>query len=171
MKDCIHSTGILAADMAVENVILDLHWKRCEIEGDDIRRRVLQDTLEKCGRGNAETIYAYLCSHEKERNILLSYAWMFRQDRHDIWGADKRKTTAGSKIWNSSGKRLKRIRNWMQRAMRRQEDWNRVHSPVSSHCQKESEKTTLSSCRSSWSIRKNCKPIQIPLIISTTPMD
>ena len=45
----------LAADMAVENVILSLDWKRCEIDGDDIRRRVLQETLDKCGRGNAET--------------------------------------------------------------------------------------------------------------------
>lgn len=82
----------LAADMAVENVILSLDWKRCEIDGDDIRRRVLQETLDKCGRGNAETIYAYLCSHEKERNVLLRYAWLFRQDRHDIWGADQKKT-------------------------------------------------------------------------------
>lgn len=80
----------LAADMAVENVILDLHWKHCEIEGDDIRRRVLRDTIEKCGRGNAETIYAYLCSHEKERDTLRRYAWMFRQDRHDIWGKQKK---------------------------------------------------------------------------------
>jgi predicted metal-dependent peptidase len=75
----------LAADMAAENVILNFHWKRCEIDGDDVRRRVLNQTLEKCGRGNAETIYAYLCDHEKERNELLRYAFMFRQDRHDIW--------------------------------------------------------------------------------------
>lgn len=82
----------LAADMAAEKVILDLHWKRCEIDGDDVRRRILHDTLTKCGRGNAETIYAYLCAHEKERNELLRYGWLFRQDRHDIWGSDKKKT-------------------------------------------------------------------------------
>ena len=76
----------LAADMAAENVILNLHWKKCELDGDDIRRRVLNETIEKCGRGNAETIYDYLCTHEKERNTLLRYAFMFRQDRHDLWG-------------------------------------------------------------------------------------
>lgn len=80
----------LAADMAAENVILDLHWKKCELDGDDIRRRVLNETIEKCGRGNAETIYDYLCTHEKERNGLRRYAFLFRQDRHDIWRETKK---------------------------------------------------------------------------------
>jgi len=123
----------LAADMAVENVILSLDWKRCEIDGDDIRRRVLQETLDKCGRGNAETIYAYLCSHEKERNVLLRYAWMFRQDRHDIWVRIKRRHCRIRRIWNSSGTTSRRIRNLMRKAMRRLEEWSRGHFPVSSH--------------------------------------
>lgn len=82
----------LAADMAVENVILNLNWDRSAIEGDDVRRRVLNETIDQCGRANAETIYAYLCDHEKERNTLLRYGWMFRQDRHDLWGSDEKET-------------------------------------------------------------------------------
>jgi len=80
----------LAADMAAENVILDLHWKKCELDGDDIRRRVLNETIEKCGRGNAETIYDYLCMHAKERNVLLQYTFLFRQDCHDLWRNTKK---------------------------------------------------------------------------------
>ena len=80
----------LAADIAAENVILSLDWPRCEIDGDDIRRQYLAKTIDVCGKGNAETIYAYLCTHEKERDEMLRRAFMFRQDRHDVWAQDQK---------------------------------------------------------------------------------
>lgn len=80
----------LAADLAVENVILQLHYKKAETQGDDMRRSMLEELGEKT-KLNADAIYVYLLEHPKEKRRWLGYASLFRRDMHVLWGEAQKK--------------------------------------------------------------------------------
>ncbi len=75
----------LAADMAVEKVILDMKVPETMLPDDDERRRELEKVKTLTGELTAEYIYHYLCSHEEHAGELLQYAPMFFCDQHRFW--------------------------------------------------------------------------------------
>ncbi len=75
----------LAADLAVEKVILDMKIPETMLPDDDARRRVLEQVKSLTGELTAEYIYKYLCTHEPDAGEILQHAHLFFRDQHRFW--------------------------------------------------------------------------------------
>jgi predicted metal-dependent peptidase len=95
----------LSADMAAEHLVLSLGWEKAEVDGDPVRRRKLEEIFAKTGgKTNADAVYIYLRDHPEALKEARRYAWLFRQDRHDLWGTPE-KTEKQSRMEEQRGDR------------------------------------------------------------------
>ena len=75
----------LSTDIAAESIILDLNLDALKVHGDERRINLLSDLFPTTMYRNAESIYAYLQKHPDIRDKAMENAWLFQQDRHDLW--------------------------------------------------------------------------------------
>lgn len=78
----------LAADIAVENVMIELNWDFLKTEGDRERVRVIEELKSRAGRITAESLYHYFYLHPRETETLLRDAGLFRRDVHAFWNPE-----------------------------------------------------------------------------------
>lgn len=96
----------LAADIAVENVILDIRLTGAALKEDEDMRRKLRVLGEDIGPLTAERIYRYLrrnpiTSSEKEELMRL-----FKRDVHDLW-TPKEELAVSVEQWKKLSERIK----------------------------------------------------------------
>lgn len=96
----------LAADIAVENVILDMQLAGAAVEEDEDRRRKLRILQEDAGALTAERIYRYLRLNppsEREREELIH---LFYRDSHALWKPAE-ELVVTMEQWKKLGERIK----------------------------------------------------------------
>ena len=74
-----------AADLAVENVMIELNWDLLRTEGDRERVRVIEELKTRVGKITAENLYHYFYMNPRETETLLRDAELFRRDVHRFW--------------------------------------------------------------------------------------
>jgi predicted metal-dependent peptidase len=75
----------LAADIAVEAVILDLQEPTLELENDEEARRKLKVLREDAGALTAEKLYRYFRKNPLSQRSRNEYRRLFYRDAHDLW--------------------------------------------------------------------------------------
>lgn len=78
----------LAADLAVENTILEMNLKDVLLPDDKSRRQILAQIRAKAGRLTAENLYHYFFLHTDEADVWIRQAHLFQQDIHTFWILD-----------------------------------------------------------------------------------
>lgn len=98
----------LSTDIAVESLILDLNLPELQIPQDERRRNFLSDTFPHREYKSAESVYAFLQEHSDICQEVLASAWLFQQDRHDLWygSKDAKAQETDLKNWESRRKEL-----------------------------------------------------------------
>ncbi|MBR2189254.1 MAG: hypothetical protein IJ860_07605, partial [Eubacterium sp.] len=74
-----------AADLAVENVILELNWDVVRTDGDRQRIDFLEELRQRAGKITAENLYHYFYLNPRVTEMLLREAPMFHRDIHRFW--------------------------------------------------------------------------------------
>ena len=74
-----------AADLAVENVILELNWDVLRTEGDRQRIDFIEELKSRAGKITAENLYHYFYMHPRVTEMLLRDAPVFHRDLHSFW--------------------------------------------------------------------------------------
>jgi predicted metal-dependent peptidase len=74
-----------AADIAVENVMLEMNWNFLGTKGDSERIRVIEELKLRAGRITAENLYHYFYLHPRETEALLRHSALFHRDVHKFW--------------------------------------------------------------------------------------
>ena len=92
----------LAADIAVENVILGLNLPCMEMEDDDEKRRVIAKLKEKAPVFTAQKLYHVLSGMERDEIRLLSPLFCF--DRHEGWYNIRNTTGSREKLFGDETK-------------------------------------------------------------------
>ncbi len=75
----------LAADMAVEHVIMNLGMKELASDSDPEKKKVLREIEIETGKITAEKIYHLLISDEDRAYDMLKLKGLFVADTHDFW--------------------------------------------------------------------------------------
>lgn len=78
----------LAADLSVEQVILNLNRPESIIRDDNERKIILDEVKRHVKSMNAEEIYFWLKNHKEEAGTVIRHAELFRQDLHVFWMSD-----------------------------------------------------------------------------------
>ena len=74
-----------AADVAVENIMIDLKWKGMELPQDLERREYIAKISSKLSHPTAENIYSYYMRHPGEWKEDKRLAALFDEDDHQMW--------------------------------------------------------------------------------------
>ena len=77
-----------AADLAVEQTILEMGMKEVLLPDDKSRRQILAQIKTKAGRLTAENLYHYFFLNPEEAERLMDQAFLFKQDLHGFWILD-----------------------------------------------------------------------------------
>ena len=80
----------LAADLAVENVILELGLPGATLEGDALLARKLEGLKAKAGGLTAERLYRYFDAHSLPGEEEKALRQLFSRDAHSLWTAGER---------------------------------------------------------------------------------
>lgn len=75
----------IAADIAVENVILEMNLHFLKISRDTERKAAAVSLKEKCGALTAEKIYRYLVKTRPDEEALSEWNYLFHRDEHIFW--------------------------------------------------------------------------------------
>jgi predicted metal-dependent peptidase len=78
-----------AADIAVENVMLELNWDFLRTEGDRERIRFIEELKLRAGKITAENLYHYFYMNPRETENLLGSAPLFVRDVHRFWAPEE----------------------------------------------------------------------------------
>ncbi len=75
----------IAADIAVENVMLEMDLRFLKLHRDAERRAEILTLREKCGALTAERIYRYFRKEKPEEEYLAGLRLLFHRDEHIFW--------------------------------------------------------------------------------------
>lgn len=75
----------IAADIAVENVMLEMDLHFLKLHRDTERKAEIRAFREKCGALTAERIYRYLRREKPEEECLAGWKLLFHRDEHIFW--------------------------------------------------------------------------------------
>lgn len=75
----------LAADIAVENTILEMGLPFCKMSGDMEAQEVLQELKLEIGALTAERIYHYYRKRPLYEEEKAELRWLFKRDSHELW--------------------------------------------------------------------------------------
>ena len=75
----------VAADIAVENVMLEMDLRFLKLHRDTERRAEALEVKERCGGLTAEKIYRYLLKTRPEEERLAGWQILFHRDEHIFW--------------------------------------------------------------------------------------
>lgn len=96
----------LAADMAVENAVLELELSSMQTLCDEKRREVLSEWKNRVGAFTAERIYKKLLENPLESEDLASLKNLFFRDEHEMWvGQETLEIT--TEQWKKISERIK----------------------------------------------------------------
>lgn len=96
----------VAVDMAVENVVLNLHISGLETIGDAERGAVLAAWKERAGALTADRIYRKLREDRPGISALLELGNLFQRDVHEGWGPAETLEITGAQ-WKKISERIK----------------------------------------------------------------
>ena len=96
----------IAADMAVENAILELGLSGIEVPHDDKRRAILEEWRTREGALTAERIYKRLIEYPLEPEELASLRSLFFRDEHSAWG-ERETLEITTEQWKKISERIK----------------------------------------------------------------
>ena len=96
----------LAADLAVENVILELGLSGAALEGDALLARKLEGLKEKAGGLTAERLYRYFDAHSLPGEEEKALRQLFFRDAHSLWTPGERLEMT-QKQWEKIGRLAK----------------------------------------------------------------
>ena len=98
----------IAADMAVENAILELGLNGMDTKRDDTRRSELAAWKSKVGVITAERVYRKLRDDRLDHEDQSSLGILFRRDAHDVWMAQESETLElTQEQWKKISERVK----------------------------------------------------------------
>lgn len=80
-----HKYWDIAADIAVENVMLEMNLHFLKLHRDAERKAKLRPLLEKCGALTAEKLYRYFVKEEPDEEELAEWMLLFHRDEHIFW--------------------------------------------------------------------------------------
>lgn len=75
----------IAADIAVENVMLEMDLHFLKLHKDAERKAQAAALKEKCGSLTAEKIYRYLCKEQPDEETIAGWKLLFHRDEHIFW--------------------------------------------------------------------------------------
>ena len=96
----------LAADLAVENVILELGLSGAALEGDALLARKLEGLKAKAGGLTAERLYRYFDAHSLPGEEEKALRQLFFRDAHSLWTPGERLEMT-QKQWEKIGRLAK----------------------------------------------------------------
>lgn len=96
----------IAADMAVENAILELGLSGMETSYDEKRREVLNEWKNRAGVLTAERIYKKLLENPLDSDDLASLKSLFFRDRHETW-VEQETLEITTEQWKKISERIK----------------------------------------------------------------
>lgn len=96
----------IAADMAVENAILELELGSMETSQDEKRREVLNEWKNRAGALTAERIYKKLLENSLDSDDLASLKSLFFRDRHEAW-VEQETLEITTEQWKKISERIK----------------------------------------------------------------
>lgn len=115
----------LAADIAVENVILDMKLPGVTLETDEAAARKLKVLQEDIGSLTAERIYRYLRHNPLTSGEESEFKELFYRDAHSLWNPTEQRTTEQLEItqeqWKKISERVKADLKSFSRAGKRAE--------------------------------------------------
>lgn len=115
----------LAADIAVENVILDMKLPGVTLETDEAAARKLKILQEDIGSLTAERIYRYLRHNPLTPGEESEFRELFVRDAHSLWNPAEQRTTEQLEItqeqWKKISERVKADLKSFSRAGKRAE--------------------------------------------------
>lgn len=93
----------LCTDIAVESMIMDLDLPVLKNDSDEQRMNFLTGSLSELPLFNARAVYDFFQKHPDTYDNVLKKAWMFQQDRHDLWYSPQKVRTIekDSRKWKS----------------------------------------------------------------------
>lgn len=98
----------IAADMAVENAILELGLNGMDTKRDDKRRQEIAEWKSKVGVITAERVYRKLRDDRLDHEDQSSLGILFRRDAHDVWLAQESETLEiTQEQWKKISERVK----------------------------------------------------------------
>ena len=84
-RDVEHKYWDIAADIAVENVMLEMDLHFLKLHRDAERKAKLRAQREKCGALTAEKLYRYFVKEEPDEEELAEWKILFHRDEHIYW--------------------------------------------------------------------------------------
>lgn len=98
----------LAADLAVENTILEMKLPFAALERDDETRLVLEELSQRAGGLTAERLYRYLRRQPPDEEEEGKLRALFTRDMHDLWRRQKpQELTVTEEMWKKISERVK----------------------------------------------------------------
>ncbi|MDE6312516.1 MAG: hypothetical protein K2M46_02680 [Lachnospiraceae bacterium] len=98
----------LAADIAVENIIIELNFHNTRIKQDEIAENKLRVLKEDIGVLTAEKIYKYFKNNPPTQTALEEYRYYFKKDEHLFWSSiSKEELTISNEQWKRISERIK----------------------------------------------------------------
>lgn len=96
----------IAADIAVENVMMEMDIHFLKLHRDAQRRAKLRALQEKCGALTAEKLYRYFLKEEPDEEELTEWKLLFHRDEHIFWiGLEKLEVSLAQ--WKKISERIK----------------------------------------------------------------
>lgn len=75
----------VAADIAVENVMLEMNLSFLKLHRDTERKAVIAELKQNCGAVTAEKLYKYFLKEQPEEERLNTWKILFHRDEHIFW--------------------------------------------------------------------------------------
>lgn len=75
----------IASDIAVENVMLEMHLNFLKLHRDTERKAIAAELKEGCGALTAERLYKYFLKTQPEEETLCKWRLLFHRDEHIFW--------------------------------------------------------------------------------------
>lgn len=97
----------VAADMAAENVVLDMTLSNMDTSRDKERRKTLEEWKNHIGVLTAERIYKQLQREPLDHEDLSSLAVLFRRDSHTAWELQDETIELTAEQWKKISERVK----------------------------------------------------------------
>lgn len=98
----------LAADIAVENTILELDLPFARMQSDVDAQAVLQKLKNSVGTLTAERIYHYFRKNPLSKEEMKELQWLFVRDFHDLWKpAGEEELVITQEMWKKISERVK----------------------------------------------------------------
>lgn len=96
----------IAADIAVENVMMELNLAFLKLHRDTERKAAVSELKSRCGGVTAEKLYRYFLKNQPEEEALNEWRELFHRDEHIFW-TEPEKMEISLAEWKKISERIK----------------------------------------------------------------